>query len=184
MRTLTIIFVALLTGCASAPYRSPVPVDAARTFEVDSGPTVGDVEIETKLGEALAFCLPILSGFESEAYHRARRAYYLRMSGLLVGSVLVPALAAANAAANAAWIAAGSGYGGSASFAASAYESSGLSGTAPAETRNAIVRDLTQAIATVSDSSLEMDVRRAALLRVRSSCVVYSITVPTIPAGQ
>ena len=177
MKLVTIALALLLTGCASVPYKSPVPHDAARTFSDAS-------DIEAGLTEALEFCAPILSGFESDAYHRAKRAYYLRMSGLLVGSVLVPALAAANAAANAAWIAAGSGYGGSASFAASAYESSGLSGTAPAEVRNSIVRDLTASIAVVTDGSQEMEVRRAALLRVRSSCVVYSITVPTIPAGN
>jgi hypothetical protein len=174
MKLATLALALLLTGCAAAP-RSPVPVDAARTFSDAS-------DIETGLTEALEFCAPILSGFESDAYKRGRRAFYLRMSGLLIGSVLVPGLTAANATANASWIAAGAGYGGSASFAASAYESSGLSGTAPAETRNAIVKDLTTSIATVTDGSLDLEVRRAALLRVRSSCVVYSITVPTIPA--
>jgi hypothetical protein len=169
-----------LVGCASAQYRSPVPDGAARTFD---GATSSEADIEARLAETLEFCLPILSGYEAKAYHRARKAFYLRMFGLAIGSVAVPALAAANAAANAAWIAAGSGFGGSASFAASAYEASGLSGTAPAEVRNAIVSDLKTEIATASDGTLPIKERRGALLRARSACVVYGITVPTLPGG-
>jgi hypothetical protein len=174
--------VLLLTGCAAAPYKSPVPTDAARTVSVDNGQTLGEMEIEQKLTEALDFCLPILSGYERESATRAKWAFGLKASGLVIGAVVVPALTASAAAANAAWIAAGAGYAGAVPFASDALESAGLSGKAHAETRNAIVRELTQAIAVATDGSLEMEQRRAALLRVRSSCVVYSITVPTIPA--
>ena len=180
MRKLMLILVVLLTGCASAP-RSPVPADAARTF---AGASASEADIETRLNEALEFCLPILSGYERDAVKRAKRAWWLRMSGLVAGSVIAPALVAAAPAANAAWTAGMAGYAGASSFASEAYQSAGLSGTSSAETRNAIVKELSNQIATVTDGSLELDVRRAALLRVRSSCVVYSITVPTIPAGQ
>ena len=182
MKRLALVLALLLTGCAAVPYKSPVPDDAARTVNMRSGPTTDELEIEQKLAESLEFCMPILSGYEKDAVARARRAWWLRMSGLVAGSVIAPALVAAAPAANAAWTAGMAGYAGASSFASEAYQSAGLSGTAAAETRNAIVKELTQAIAVATDGSLEMEQRRAALLRVRSSCVVYSITVPTIPA--
>lgn len=141
-------------------------------------------QLELKLEEVLNFCLPRLSGYEKASADQARNAYWLSMSGLIAGSVLGPALVAANAAANAAAIAALSGWAGATNFAGQSLKSSGLSGSAIAETRNEIIKSVRNSITVASDGSKSFEERRSALMKARADCIIYEIAVPSIPQAN
>ena len=193
MKILLVTVVITLTACTSRPLPK-INASASRTFEVNISDPNGirskeideldRKELETKLDEVLAFCQPILSGFESETELQSKRAFWLSMSGLLFGSVGVPALAASNAAANAAWISGLGGWAGATNFASEALQKSALSGSAIAERRNSIVIEIQSQIAIAIDGQKTASERRAALFRARSACVLYEIAVPTIPSRE
>ncbi|RUO73444.1 hypothetical protein [Idiomarina ramblicola] len=183
----------VVAGCTSAPTDLSVDASTAKTFSVkkitDSGKSTKQLDqenqelIEAKLAEVLNFCLPRLSGYEQKSANQARMAYWLSMSGLLAGSVAVPALAAASPSANAAWVAGLGGWAGATNFAGQALKESGLSGSAIAQTRNEIIRGVTDQIEAASDGAKTFEERRNALMKARASCVMYEIAVPTIPSN-
>lgn len=191
MKRAVIIFTVLLMGCAGPSTKKVVDSTAAKSFSItkiaDPGKTVGQLDaenqrlIESKLEEVLNFCLPRLSGYEKKSNDQAKKAYWLSMSGLLAGSVGVPALAAANVTANAGWIAGLGGWAGATNFAGQALKESGLSGSTIAETRNNIIRRVTDQIEFASDGEKSFDDRRNALMKARAACIMYEIAVPTVP---
>jgi hypothetical protein len=139
-------------------------------------------KLEKAFTEVLQFCQTRLSGYEQDSKRQAKRAYWLSMSGLVAGSVIAPALTAANAAANAGWIGALSGWGGATNFAGQAYRSSGLSGTAIAQTRNDIIKNVGEQIRIASNGENSFEERKNALMQARAECIIYQIAVPSIPS--
>lgn len=193
-RVAALIFMAAaFSGCSVAP-RAVVDQSAARTFSLkkiqSDEKTVRELDeenrrqLEVKLEEVLNFCLPRLSGYEKASADQAKHAYWLSMSGLVAGSVLAPGLTAANATSNAASIAALSGWAGATNFAGQALKTSGLSGSAIAETRNGIIKNVREAISVAGDGSKTFEERRDALMKARSECIIYEIAVPSIPQSN
>jgi hypothetical protein len=173
-----------IAGCASQPTNTTRNAAQAFTITKAQDTASQQIELETKLNEVLNFCQPRLSGYEIKAEKGATNAYWLSMSGLIAGSVIAPALAAGNAAANAAVIAAVSGWSGATNFASESLRTSGLSGSAVAQTRNTIITSVRNQIAIASDTSKDFDARRNALMMARADCVLYEIAVPTISSGN
>lgn len=185
MNRITIISTALaIVGCASPP--TNITRSAAQPFTItkDQDTARQQIELEAKLTEVLNFCQPRLSGYEMKAEKGATNAYWLSMSGLIAGSVIAPALAAGNAAGNAAAIAAMSGWSGATNFASENLKTSGLSGSAVAQTRNNIITSVRNQIAVASDATKDFEVRRNALMIARADCVLYEIATPTILTGN
>ncbi|AYO04066.1 hypothetical protein ACA877_004516 [Vibrio alginolyticus] len=178
-----------LVGCSTAP-QYKIGSDSAQSFSiaeiVDKSKTQDQLDaanqqlLEDKLSEVLSFCLPRLSGYEAKSEQQARQAYWLSMSGLVAGSIAVPALTAASAASNAAWIAGLGGWAGATNFASQNLKESGLSGAAVASTRNEIVNKVTSQIEIAADSSQTFENRRNALMKARASCIMYEIAVPAV----
>lgn len=187
------LFIAALTGCISSQ-QPGVDRSAASTFSLAEIKTTGKTQselaeenrvlLEDKLNEVLEFCRPRLSGYEKVSVEQAKKAYWLSMSGLIAGSVLVPGLTAASASGNAAAIAGLGGWAGATNFAGQSLKSSGLSGSTIAETRNGIIQKVNDAIAVASDGSKTFDERRGALMKARSACIMHEIAVPSIPQGS
>lgn len=185
-----IVIIVLASGCASplqvqrAAVAAPASIEAKAVVVAGKSPTeIAEEEnrtIEAKLSEVLTYCKPILSGFEKDAATRSKHAFWLSMSGLIAGSVLGPALTAKSAAGNAAWTSALSGWAGATNFAGQNLKTSGLSGTTIAETRNKIIHDLNEHIATATDGGNLFSVRRASLMKASAACTVYEIAVPNI----
>jgi hypothetical protein len=183
-----------LAGCGTISTTSVVDKFETGTFNLEKANTPNkspaelsledQKQLEEKLKEVLNFCLPRLSGYEKASAAQARNAYWLSMSGLIAGSVLGPALVAANAAANAGAIAALSGWAGATNFAGQALKSSGLSGSAIAETRNGIIKSVRDSIAIASDGSKAFEERRSALMKARADCIIYEIAVPSVPQAN
>ncbi|EOK5711762.1 hypothetical protein TW78_00965 [Vibrio coralliilyticus] len=178
-----------LVGCSTAP-QYQIGSDSAQSFSieeiVDKSKTPVQLDaanqqlLEDKLSEVLSFCLPRLSGYEAKSEQQAKQAYWLSMSGLVAGSIAVPALTAASAASNAAWIAGLGGWAGATNFASQNLKESGLSGAAVASTRNEIVNKVTSQIEIAADSSQTFENRRNALMKARASCIMYEISVPAV----
>ncbi|MGU3815345.1 hypothetical protein [Vibrio diabolicus] len=178
-----------LVGCSTAP-QYKIGSDSAQSFSiaeiVDKSKTQDQLDaanqqlLEDKLSEVLSFCLPRLSGYEAKSEQQARQAYWLSMSGLVAGSIAVPALTAASAASNAAWIAGLGGWAGATNFASQNLKESGLSGAAVASTRNEIVNKVASQIEIAADSSQTFENRRNALMKARASCIMYEIAVPAV----
>lgn len=183
-----------LAGCSTRPVQSLVDRSAASTFSLVKIQTTGksttelnaenQKQIEEKLEEVLNFCLPRLSGYEKASADQAKNAYWLSMSGLVAGAVLAPALIASNAASHASSVAALSGWAGATNFAGQALKTSGLSGSTIAETRNGIIKSVKESIAQASDGSKSFEERRGALMKARSECIMYEISVPSIPQSN
>ncbi|MDP9504507.1 hypothetical protein Q7O60_16040 [Pseudomonas protegens] len=189
MMAVSCLLASAITGCGSNQ-SSRVAHASSATFllsEKKSGGTPVQLaednrkNLEEKLNEVLEFCLPRLSGYEKVSADQATKAYWLSMSGLVAGSVLVPGLAAASASGNAAAIAGLGGWAGATNFAGESLKTSGLSGSTIAQTRNTIIQKVDSAIAVASDGSKTFDERRDALMKARSACILYEISVPTIP---
>ncbi|AYG06673.1 hypothetical protein D7M10_06050 [Pseudomonas fluorescens] len=187
--------VALLALCAcSSKQQNGVDPTASSTFSLTEIKTAGlsPTELseqnrellESKLNEVLEFCLPRLSGYEKTSADQARKAYWLSMSGLIAGSVLVPGLAAASASGNAPAIAGLGGWAGATNFAGQSLKTSGLSGTTIAETRNKIIQKVNDSISVASDGSKTFGERRDALMEARTACIMYEIAVPSVPQAD
>lgn len=175
--TVLILVLALLMGCSN--HKPAIRSDSATTFSM--GKAKSSDLIEAKLYETLEFCAPRLQGAESKAEWQARVAYWMSMTGLIAGSVVVPALAAINAEMYVGLIAGLSGWSGASHFASKAMETSGLSGSAIAETRNRIIKELQGCIEVATDGDRPVDERRGAIMRARAACVAYEISVPRLP---
>ena len=177
-----------LVACTSDPQRRVDRASSATFFlsEIKSGGTPAKLVednrklLEDKLNEVLEFCLPRLSGFESQSAAQAKQAYWLSMSGLVAGSVFVPALAAARPTSNAGAIAGVGGWAGATNFVGESLKTSGLSGTTIAETRNKIIQKVESSIVVATDGKKTFDERRDALMAARSACILYEISVPAI----
>ena len=170
----------VIAGCAPLPTITTRAAVQAFTIAKPQDTASQQIELETKLNEVLNFCQPKLSGYEIKAEKGAREAYWLSMSGLIAGSVIAPALAAGNAAA----IAAVSGWSGATNFASENLRTSGLSGSAVAQTRNNIITSVRNQIVVASDTKKDFDARRNALMVAFADCVLYEIAVPTISSGS
>lgn len=189
-KTMAFAMVLLVSGCVGQFKQMKVDTSAAKTFTVakivDPNKSKQELDeanqalIENKLEEVLNFCLPRLSGYEKKSADQAKKAYWLAMSGLVAGSVAVPALTATSASANAGWIAGLGGWSGATNFASQTLRGSGLSGSTIAETRNNIIRHVTTQIEVAADGTKSFEERRNALMKARSECVMYEIAVPTI----
>lgn len=105
----------------------------------------------------------------------------LMITGIVAGSVVVPALAAGNAAANAGWIAGVGGLSGGAIASSKVLESSGLSGSADAKDRNKVAAAVRELAAVALDPSKPVDTRMAAAVRIKVECKLPDMHVPTIP---
>lgn len=173
----SLVLLLTLTGCG-ASRAVTVRSDSSATFSMGKARS-SDV-IEAKLYETLEFCAPRLQGAESKAEWQARVAYWMSMSGLIAGSVVVPALAAINAEMYVGLIAGLSGWSGASHFAGKAMETSGLSGSAVAETRNRIIKELQVCIEVATDGDRPVDERQGAVMRARAACVAYEIAVPRV----
>lgn len=194
MKTTVVRFLLLsiLAGCSSIPQHQ-IGEDSSKSFSitpiVDGSKTAAELNeknqelLENSLSEVLSFCLPRLSGYEAKSERQAKQAYWLSMSGLIAGSIAVPALTAASATSNAAWIAGLGGWAGATNFASQNLRESGLSGSTIASTRNNIVNKVTEQIEIAVDSNQSFENRRNALMRARASCIMYEIAVPAITAG-
>lgn len=193
MFCLVALLVFSITGCSSTGIVKPVEKSASRTLTLTKNETLdksiaaqkkneeeNNKKLENGLSEVLDYCKPVLSGYEKDSAKQARNAYWLSMSGLVAGSVFAPALIAASAS-NGTAVAALSGWAGATNFAGQALKTSGLSGTTIAKTRNDIINDLKVEIANVTDGSKDFEYRRSALMRAKAGCVLYEISVPTIP---
>ncbi|MCV4283198.1 hypothetical protein [Pseudomonas capsici] len=189
-RAIGCVIVSALSACGSTPPGAVDP-NASSTFSVTEIKMDGlspeelseknRKQLETKLNEVLEFCLPRLSGYEKVSADQAKKAYWLSMSGLIAGSVLVPGLAAASASGNAAAIAGLGGWAGATNFAGQALKTSGLSGTTIAETRNRIIQKVNDSIRIASDGTKTFGERSDALMDARTACIMYEISVPSIP---
>ena len=186
-----------IAGCSSTGITQSVDKSASRTLmltkiETQNKSLAVENENEAKnqeqlrieFGKVLDFCKPILSGYEKNSEQQARNAYWLSMSGLVAGTVLAPGLIAANAASNAAAVAALSGWAGATNFAGQSLKTSGLSGSAIAQTRNDIIKNLKVEIVTATDGNKTFEERRGALMRANAECILYDISVPTIPEAN
>lgn len=184
MKVFILVFLLAVVGCSSVGDRAPVSLNAAKAITlVETKSSQADAEsLERALRDTLEFCAPILQGYENKSEVQANKAYWLAISGLVAGSVIVPALTTANAAANASYIAALSGWSGATNFASESLRTSGLSGSAVAETRNRIIANLQSSVAIATDATKSFDEKKAAILSARSSCVIYDIAIPTVPA--
>lgn len=191
MKGSVLIVAVMLAGCAGPAAKMTVDSSAAKTFEIkmitDTRKTKEQLSdenqrlLESKLEEVLNFCLPRLSGYEQKSASQANKAYWLSMSGLVAGAVAVPALTAANATSNAGWIAGLGGWSGATNYAGQALKESGLSGSTIAETRNSIIRRVTDQIEIAGDGTKSFEERRNALMKARAACIMYEIAVPAIP---
>jgi hypothetical protein len=194
--------IAVLSGCAMPLNRSGsnsakekadlLSASAAFTIPTIGNPDKKDAEltprerkqIQDALAETLSFCKPILSEFEDRSYHQAHRSFWLAMSGLLAGSVIGPALTAANATKNAAWIAGLSGWGGAIGFASQTYQTTGLSGSAIATTRNTIITNVMEQIKIATSGKSTYGDRSDAIMQARADCILYVIAVPSVPTQK
>ncbi len=180
----------LLFACSGTDQKRSVMDDTAAGFSINLSNEVGisevqrqahnDAELEARLAETLNFCMTRLSGYEEKSEEQARKAYWLSMSGLIAGSVAVPALAAASATGNAAWIAAAGGWAGATNFASQHLQTTGLSGATIATTRNNIVKSVTEQIEIATNTAQLPEVRAAAIMKARAQCVLYEIAVPIV----
>lgn len=194
LSAVTIALSITLSGCASIPSNpsSTQVLSAATTYSLEKAndPTKTAYELsqidrknlEKKFTEVLAFCQERLSGYETQAQTQAKRAYWLSLSGLVAGSVIAPALTAASASGNAVLISALSGWGGATNFVSQSYRTSGLSGATIAETRNKIIDKVGQHITIASDGDKTFEERKNALMQARAECILYEISVPSIPS--
>jgi hypothetical protein len=174
----------VIAGCAPLPTITTRAAVQAFTIAKPQDTASQQIELEKKFNEMLNFCQQKLSGYEIKAEKGATNAYWLSMSGLIAGSVIAPALAAGNAAANAVAIAAVSGWSGATNFASENLRTSGLSGSAVAQTRNNIITSVRNQIVIASDTKKDFDARRDAVMMAFADCVVYEIAVPTISSGN
>lgn len=188
-KSVSICMALTLVGCNSTP-QYDIGEDSSKSFTitpiVDSNKSSEEIDtenqvlLENRLSEVLSFCLPRLSGYEAKSERQAKQAYWLSMSGLVAGSIAIPALTAASAASNAAWIAGLGGWAGATNFASQNLKESGLSGATIASTRNNIVNKVTEQIEVAADGSQSFENRRNALMKARASCIMYEISVPTV----
>ncbi len=188
MKNYFLLITVLISGCTTIPKNMQADISSSKTMFISkinsSNKAAGEQNkenqeiIESRLKETLEFCQPRLSGFEKESATQAKNAYWLSMSGLIAGSVLAPALTAASANANAAWIAALSGWSGATNFASQSLKTSGLSGSAIAETRNSIIKNVKDQIVIASDGLKTFEERSAAIMKIRAECIVYEIAIP------
>lgn len=129
------------------------------------------------------FCTPRLASLERDAENRSKKAFWLSVAGALSGAVVGPALAAGNASANSAAIAAFSGFGGSTNFLSQSLDSSGLSGSSDAKTRNKVVEAIWEKLKIAFDEQKTIGERISAVDAAKAGCVFYSIHVPSVPAS-
>ena len=172
--TSLLLIIFFLSACAVSNLKS---VGEIKTFNYNS-----NVKFEDQFKEVLEFCQPRLQGFEAKSTHQAKLSFYMKLSGLLAGSVFAPALIAygSTSAIVMASTAALAGWAGASPFAGEALEASGLSGAGIAETRNRIIEDIRQALTKAVDGSLPLKNRRNALLEIQASCIAYEISVPHV----
>lgn len=186
----------VVSGCAKkvkeeAP--SPAIVQYHREKAVEAGAHIASVDLDRALrweavikrsfDEAMDVCRPFLDGRDERSNARRKWPAALMITGVVAGSVVVPALAAGNAAANAGWIAGVGGLSGGAIATSKVLESSGLSGAADAEDRNRVAKIVREQAAIAFDPSRDVDARMAATMRVKAECTAPDIHVPKISQG-
>ena len=160
-----LILILLLSACSTSPKQG------LRTINI----TTYD-QLEVRFNDVLEECKPILQKFESKATHQARISFYLRISGLIAGSVFAPALAAVG---ESTWIIASlAGWAGSMNMIGSSLEASGLSGSTIAQTHNDIISNIRKNMKKALDGSLPFEQRRDAIMAIKAECIIYEIAVP------
>lgn len=143
-----------------------------------------DRRVEEALKQAMAVCDRRLSSFEASSRTQRKWALGVYLTGLVAGSIVVPALAAANASANAATIAGLSGLAGASGLTGKALESTGLGGAADAETRNEIAAKVREQVKIAITGANEEQVRMGAVAMIAAECSIYSIKVPSTLASD
>jgi len=173
-----ILFILIMAlGCASVKvYRQPMPV---KSFSIAKSPEQDD--LEQKFQEVLDYCIPRLNAYEDRSITQARKSYWMNVSGMLSGSVMVPMLIASGWGSPIALLlqAGFAGYAGSVPFMSQSLQQSGLSGMAAATTRNVMVERISRATMTILDAGQSYDERRSAIMGVAAECTIYPIFVPT-----
>jgi len=172
--TSLLLIIFFLSACAVSNRQQ---IGEIKTFNYDS-----KTKFEDQFKEVLEFCQPRLQGFEAKSTHQAKLSFYMKLSGLLAGSVFAPALIAYGSTSTIAMAttAALAGWAGASPFAGEALEASGLSGAGIAETRNGIIADIKESLKRAVDGSLPIKDRRNALLEIQASCIAYEISVPHV----
>uniref|UniRef100_A0A6M3L1S1 Uncharacterized protein n=1 Tax=viral metagenome TaxID=1070528 RepID=A0A6M3L1S1_9ZZZZ len=178
LATLVLLILAVLcfylSGCSTV--KRPVVKDGSlRAFSL----TQQD-NLEQKFQEVIDYCEPRLQGYENKSNVQASKAYWMNMSGLVSGAVIAPALLASGVGnpIGLGIITALSGWAGATPFASESLKVSGLSGSAVAEMRNAIVERIRDKAAIALDATKPYDERRAAIMGIVGECTIYPIVIP------
>lgn len=128
--------------------------------------------------EAEALCSPLLLELQGRSAARRKWPTVLLITGIVAGSMVVPALAASNASANAGWIAAAGGLSGAATGSSKVLDSAGLSGSADAIDRNKLAEAIRTRLATSMDVSKSAPERYAAVSEMYAACYAPEFRVP------
>ena len=169
---IAVILLTLALGCATTPQKGQL-----KTFDI---PYSEQEDIEIKFQEVIDFCTPRLSTWESKAESQATKAFWVNISGLVAGAVIVPALVAAQVSSTF-WMAtqAGlAGWAGSNAFVGNTLQAAGLSGAEVATMRNEIVERIRDKSAVVLDGKKSYTQRRNALMGIVGECTIYPMVVP------
>lgn len=193
----SVIPLLFLASCATTPKQKDQAAEAYDLNQVDmkrldNAANIKAVDATDEDRKALQnalismekFCTPRLAILEKDAESRSKKAFWLSVAGAVSGAVVGPALAAGNASANSAAIAAFSGFGGSTNFISQSLDSSGLSGSADAKTRNDIVKSIGEKLKIAFDEQKTIGERVSAVDAAKAGCVFYSIHVPSVPSVQ
>ena len=174
---LLIIFVSLF--CFSCSTTSRVNTNVVKTFSISE--TEQD-QLEQKFQEVIEYCTVRLNEYEHKAEVQASKAFWMNMSGLVSGAVIVPMIIATGSTGM--WpltFAAGlSGWAGATSFASESLKLSGLSGSSTAQMRNLIVERIRDKATIALDGTKPYADRRNAVLGIMGECTIYPIMVPSV----
>lgn len=168
-------------------------VVSARTKSLDISAATNELnaaqeaEIQHLLSDAYQACGSVMGGLANKSESGEREAFWLQMSGLILGSVIAPAATAANAMAHRALISAASGWAGATNLAGQSLRASGMAGDTAATVRNEIASAFKTDIQTALDGKKSFEDRRNSVLAARGECFYYAVNVPgampAIPAA-
>jgi len=143
-----------------------------------------NADIEAKIEEAEALCTPLLRELQGRSAARRKWPTALLITGIVAGSLVVPALAASNASANAGWIAAAGGLSGAATGASKVLDSAGLSGSSDAVDRNKLAETIRAELVAAMDESKEPKERYAAASSMYAACYAPDFRVPSFETDR
>lgn len=180
----------LLSGCGLSEFRRDgfahlLPASQrhallatpARSMTTEQVDTLND-DINALRDQAEKLCSPLLLDLQGRSAAKRKWPTALLITGIIAGSLVVPALAASNASANAGWIAAAGGLSGAATGSSKILDSAGLSGTSDAIDRNKLAEAIRTNLATAMDVSKDAKERYAAVTSMYATCYAPEFRVP------